>query len=154
MNNLFQTIEFKKTKFTINIKTLKSLINQSALKRKYLIMSLLTKIKPPSSVGLHLTEACNLRCKMCYFWGESGAYTKNKSKPKVLDFDILKNLVEELTKVKAKPFYSLFGGEPLTYPHLEELILAIKETKAFIDTPTNGILLGEYAKILVRSGFD
>jgi len=117
-------------------------------------MSILKKIGPPSSVALHLTEACNLRCKMCYFWGESGAYTKNKSKPKVLDFDILKSLVEELTNVKAKPFYSLFGGEPLTYPHLEELILAIKETKAFIDTPTNGILLGEYAKILVRSGFD
>jgi len=91
---------------------------------------------------------------MCYFWGESGAYTKIKSKPKVLDFDILKRLVEELTDTESKPFYSLFGGEPLTYPHLEDLVLAIKDTKAFIDTPTNGILLAEYAKMLVRSGFD
>ena len=124
------------------------------MRMKYQNMSILKKIRPPSSITLHLTEACNLRCKMCYFWGVSGAYTNIKSKPKVLDFHILKGLVEELTNAGSKPFYSLFGGEPLTYPHLEELVLTIKETKAFIDTPTNGILLGEYAKILVRSGFD
>lgn len=26
----------------------------------------------PTQVSLHLTEACNLRCTMCYFWGETG----------------------------------------------------------------------------------
>jgi radical SAM protein with 4Fe4S-binding SPASM domain len=91
---------------------------------------------------------------MCYFWGESGSYSKSKGKPKVLDFDILKGLIEELANTESKQFYSLFGGEPLTYPHLEELVLTIKNTKGFIDTPTNGILLAENAKMFVRTGFD
>lgn len=112
------------------------------------------KIRSPSNVILHLTEACNLRCKMCYFWGESGAYTELKSKPKVLDFDIVKGLVKELTTARPKPWYSLFGGEPLTYPYFEELILTINDTKAIVDTPTNGTFLAENAKMLVRTGFD
>jgi radical SAM protein with 4Fe4S-binding SPASM domain len=91
---------------------------------------------------------------MCYFWGESGSYIKHKSNPKVLDFSIVKELVEELAIAEKQPFYSLFGGEPLTYPHLEELILLVKETGAFIDTPTNGTFLTDKAEMLVRTGFD
>jgi radical SAM protein with 4Fe4S-binding SPASM domain len=91
---------------------------------------------------------------MCYFWGESGAYTKLREKPIVLEFDIVKGLVKELANTGAKPFYSLFGGEPLTYPHLEELILTIKDAGAFVDTPTNGTFLTDKASMLIRTGFD
>lgn len=112
------------------------------------------KLRYPKSVILHITEACNLRCKMCYFWGESGAYIKHGNKPKVLDIDILKGLIKELATSRPKPWYSLFGGEPLNYPDLEELILEIKAAKAVVDTPTNGTFLADQAKMLVRTGFD
>ncbi|MHA2182721.1 MAG: radical SAM protein, partial [Promethearchaeota archaeon] len=117
-------------------------------------MSPIKNKRSPLSVTLHLTEVCNLRCKMCYFWGESGSYIKYKGNPKVLDFSIVKGLVEELAIAEKQPFYSLFGGEPLTYPHLEELILLVKQTGAFIDTPTNGTFLSKKAEMLVRTGFD
>jgi radical SAM protein with 4Fe4S-binding SPASM domain len=91
---------------------------------------------------------------MCYFWGESGTYINHKAKPKVLDFNIVKRLVKELETAEKKPFYSLFGGEPLSYPRLEELILLIKDSGAFIDTPTNGTFLTDKAKMLIRTGFD
>ncbi|MFX1323554.1 MAG: radical SAM protein [Promethearchaeota archaeon] len=117
-------------------------------------MSSTGKIRLPLSVTLHLTEVCNLRCKMCYFWGESGTYTKRGEKPKTIDFEIVKDLVKELTNAGAKPFYSLFGGEPLTYPYLEELIFEIKDAGAFLDTPTNGTFVTGKAKMLVQSGFD
>ena len=73
----------------------------------------------PRNITLHLTENCNLRCKMCYFWGESGCYSKNISfsQPKVLDFRIVKKLVKDLEHVK--PSYSLFGGEPYYIPILK-----------------------------------
>jgi radical SAM protein with 4Fe4S-binding SPASM domain len=54
----------------------------------------------------------------------------------------------------AKPFYSLFGGEPLLYPQLEELIITVKGLGSIIDTPTNGTMLAEHASMLVGTGFD
>jgi radical SAM protein with 4Fe4S-binding SPASM domain len=91
---------------------------------------------------------------MCYFWGESGTYINHKVKPKVLNFSVVKRLVEELETFGTKSYYSLFGGEPLTYPYLEELILLIKNSGAFIDTPTNGTFLTDKSEMLVRTGFD
>lgn len=108
----------------------------------------------PSSVTFHLTENCNLRCKMCYFWGETGTSSNDTSGKKLvtLDFNLAKRIISELSVVK--PFYSLFGGEPLTYPYLEELISRIKKAGSSVDTPTNGTLLTNHASMLVRTGFD
>ncbi len=108
----------------------------------------------PRNVTLHLTENCNLRCKICYYWGETGAYSKSQTnqKPKTLNFEIVKNLIRELAIVK--PTYSLFGGEPLLYPYFEELIDEIKKNNSFVDTPTNGTLLSDHAELLVKKEFD
>ncbi|NHJ23469.1 MAG: radical SAM protein [Candidatus Lokiarchaeota archaeon] len=108
----------------------------------------------PRFITLQLTEMCNLRCKMCYYWGENGAYidSKVKNKPKVLDFKIVKNLIKDLAP--STPNYSLFGGEPLLYPCFEELIDEIKKYKSFVDTPTNGTLLFDNAELMVNKEFD
>lgn len=108
----------------------------------------------PRNILLHLTEVCNLRCKMCYFWGESGSLSTadTKSKPLEIDFDIIKQLIHELSPTK--PSYSLFGGEPLLYSHFDDLIIAIKNNGSQVDTPTNGTLLTSKARILVQTGFD
>ncbi len=108
----------------------------------------------PGALALHLTEACNLRCKMCYEWGETGVYStaEKRKKPATLDHELVKRIISELAP--RKPFYSLFGGEPLMYPHLEEVIVAIKEAGSIVDTPTNGTLLAEHARMLVQTGFD
>jgi len=91
---------------------------------------------------------------MCYFWGETGTSSNDMSgkNPAVMDFELAKNIISELSPVT--PFYSLFGGEPLTYPHLEELIIRIKNAGSIVDTPTNGTLLTKNASMLVRTGFD
>jgi radical SAM protein with 4Fe4S-binding SPASM domain len=91
---------------------------------------------------------------MCYFWGETGTSSNDPSgkKLKVMDYGLTKKIISELSSVK--PFYSLFGGEPLTYPHLEELINGIKNADSIVDTPTNGTLLDKNAEMLVRTGFD
>ncbi|MFX1338584.1 MAG: radical SAM protein [Promethearchaeota archaeon] len=108
----------------------------------------------PRTVTLQLTETCNLRCKMCYYWGETGCYSNAETgrKPETLDFELLKKVIDYLAPTK--PFYSLFGGEPLLYPELEELILKVKGLGSLIDTPTNGTMLEEYAAMFVQTGFD
>ena len=115
---------------------------------------MVNELNLPRSISLHLTEVCNLRCKMCYFWGDTGCYSRSNSKrkPNVLDFNILKTLISDLSP--AQPSYSLFGGEPLTYPYLEELIHEVKKANSIIDTPTNGTLLEKHSPMLVRTGFD
>ncbi|MFX0074850.1 MAG: radical SAM protein [Candidatus Hermodarchaeota archaeon] len=108
----------------------------------------------PRNITLHLTENCNLRCRMCYYWGETGAYSTkiSRKKPEILDFDILKKVIHDLRN--GNPRYSLFGGEPLLYPYFEELVWEIKKYECFIDTPTNGTLLSDNTEVLVNNGFD
>jgi radical SAM protein with 4Fe4S-binding SPASM domain len=91
---------------------------------------------------------------MCYYWGETGAYSTAEAReaPKVLDLDLIKKLVCELEP--GKPIYSLFGGEPLLHPQIEDVITTVKEAGSYLDSPTNGILLAEQAAMLVETGFD
>jgi len=108
----------------------------------------------PRNITLHLTENCNLRCRMCYYWGETGVYSnaQTKRKPQVLDLDIIKDLIRDLAIIK--PNFFLFGGEPLLYPYFEELVDEIKLYDCFVDTPTNGTLLSDNAELLVEKKFD
>ncbi len=108
----------------------------------------------PKSISLQVTDACNLRCTMCYDWGETGIYTRSDGprKASVLDLELAKRVVRELEP--ARPMYSLFGGEPLLYPGLEELVRTVKDAGSLIDTPTNGTLLRQHAAMLVDVAFD
>ena len=112
------------------------------------------KINLPRNLSLQVTEVCNLRCKMCYVWGETGCYSTVEPgrKPIIMDIELIKRIIRELALVK--PFYSLFGGEPLTHPNLEEIITTIKQAGSFMDTPTNGTLLSKNAVMLVQTGID
>ncbi len=103
----------------------------------------------PKWIVLQLLEACNLRCKMCYEWGESGAYI-NKKELNVLDLDVIKNIIDKCSP--AQPYYELFGGEPLLYPHIFEVIKDINEHGSKVDIATNGTLLEKHAEKLVESG--
>jgi len=108
--------------------------------------------RKPFSAALQITEVCNLRCKMCYYWGETGTYSNrnNKSRPKIMEIGLIEQIVKE-SEIK---FYSLFGGEPLIHPEIEKIVRVIKGSGARIDTPTNGTLLNKYASMLVELEFD
>jgi radical SAM protein with 4Fe4S-binding SPASM domain len=114
----------------------------------------LTSFNLPRNITLYLTETCNLRCKMCYFYGEKGCFTtkEGKREPKFLDYNIIKNVIADLEEIK--PFYSLFGGEPLLHPQFKEIVKMIKGTGSIIDTPSNGTLIREQAPFLISAGFD
>lgn len=111
-------------------------------------MNLLTDIAYPKWVVLQLEERCNLRCKMCYEWGENGSYF-GKEKVVSIDYPVIKKVIEDL--LPGKPFFGLFGGEPLLYPHIGEVIKLIREGGCKVDIPTNGTLIEKKAEMLVES---
>jgi len=108
----------------------------------------------PEAITLFLTHRCNLRCKMCGQWGESGV-TKTKAQDFIKEemyFSQLKNIVSDFSSFK--PNITLFGGEPLLYAHCIDLIRYIKERKMHCLMITNGSLVHGVADKLVASGLD
>jgi len=108
----------------------------------------------PEAITLFLTHRCNLRCKMCGQWGDSGV-TKKMSHDSIkeeLPFHVFKKLIDDVCFFK--PNITLFGGEPLLYSHCFDLIKYIKSNKMHCLMITNGSLLEKYALDLVEVGLD
>src|SRR3989339_62476 len=108
----------------------------------------------PESVTLFLTHRCNLRCRMCGQWGESGvtkhvlpAELKEELTPEVMD-----DVIEQFKIFK--PNVTLFGGEPRLYGKIIPLIRKLKAAGLHLLMITNGSLLSQYAPELAGSGID
>jgi radical SAM protein with 4Fe4S-binding SPASM domain len=102
----------------------------------------------PSWVVLQLVEECNLRCAMCYEWGETGAY-HDKPQLATLDRDVALRVISEC--LPARPYFELFGGEPLLHPAVWDVIRAIRAGGCELAFPTNGTLIEEHAERLVET---
>jgi radical SAM protein with 4Fe4S-binding SPASM domain len=100
----------------------------------------------PKWIFLQLLENCNLRCRMCYEWGDSGAY-KNKAHLKRLELEEVLTVIEEFKN--EKPYYELFGGEPLLYPRIDRVLAAIRDAGSLVHIPTNGTLLSDHVEMLI-----
>jgi radical SAM protein with 4Fe4S-binding SPASM domain len=101
----------------------------------------------PSWVVLQLLEACNLRCAMCYEWGETGAY-HDKPQLAALDLDVALRVIDEV--LPARPTFELFGGEPLLYDGIWAVVRRIREAGCELAFPSNGTLLEKHAEKLVE----
>jgi len=102
----------------------------------------------PKWIQLQLTESCNLKCTICYE-RNSVAY---KKKQFVLDFTRTKEIIDECSSFH--PHYELFGGEPLMYPHLKELLEYINKKNSKVTIPTNGTLLAKKAQTLLGNSVE
>ena len=56
----------------------------------------------PKWVFLQLLEHCNLRCRMCYEWGDNGPYREKKTLRR-LDIEIVERVIDECRP--AQPYY-------------------------------------------------
>jgi len=108
----------------------------------------------PKFISFTVTNACNLRCKMCGQWSEDG-YIKNKTKcpdtGTIMKLEDWKRLVDEITNYKIR-FILVRGGEPFLFPGLIELLKYINSKGIFISLDTNGTMLDKYAQELVNIG--
>lgn len=108
----------------------------------------------PESITIFLTHRCNLTCKMCGQWGETGV-TRSLSKKEIieeLNINELKNFIDRVSYFR--PNITLFGGEPFLYGKIIELIGYIKSKKMHCLVITNGSLLKNFAQDIVKLKLD
>lgn len=103
----------------------------------------------PSWIVFQLLERCNLRCSMCYEWGDTGAYHA-RGAPAELPLELVMRSVREC--LPARPFFEFFGGEPLLYTGIWDVIDLIRGAGCELAFPTNATLVEEHAERLVRQG--
>jgi MoaA/NifB/PqqE/SkfB family radical SAM enzyme len=111
-------------------------------------VNLSEKLATPSWIVFQLLEQCNLRCAICYEWGESGTY-HSKKKLAMLDVDAVLKTVDDC--LPAKPVFEFFGGEPLLHPGIWDVIRRIRSGGCNLAFSTNGTLLEENAERLVET---
>ncbi len=124
----------------------------------------------PTFVQLRVTNLCNLRCKMCGQWGDTGIF-RSQSGEDPTDGALERQRIVELIGAKRQlaladyvrlldeiaewnPIVSLFGGEPFLYPDILPLIAEIKRRGLTCTVITNGGRLEALAKDLVELGID
>ena len=124
----------------------------------------------PTFVQLRVTNLCNLRCKMCGQWGDTGIF-RGQSGADATDGALERERIQELIGAKrqlalsdyvrlldelapARPIISLFGGEPFLYPDILPLIREIKARGLTCTVITNGGRLEALARELVEIGID
>ena len=125
----------------------------------------------PTFVQLRVTNLCNLRCKMCGQWGDTGIFRSQSSSAGATDGAVERQRIQELIGAKrqlalddyvrlldelapSRPIISLFGGEPFLYPEILPLIREIKRRGLTCTVITNGGRLEPLARELVESGID
>jgi len=105
-------------------------------------------------IDMKITNMCNLRCKMCAQWGEQGYNfaTPTNVLKEVVPVEYYKKMVDDCQRFR--PLYYIWGGEPMMYPGIMEILHHICSNRNPCALITNGTLLEQHAAQLVRMGLD
>ncbi|MBM3130532.1 MAG: tungsten cofactor oxidoreductase radical SAM maturase [Chloroflexi bacterium] len=98
---------------------------------------------------IEATTGCNLQCRTCIrnVWSDPIAQMTRET------FDQIVAGLADLPRIERVIFTSF--GEPLSHPHILEMIAAIRQRDLAVTVGTNGLLLKpEMARELVRLGVD
>lgn len=106
-----------------------------------------TALEQLESVAFKITYACNLNCYMCNQRNETHKDKKHHNAN--LDIKAAKNVIDQVEKYK--PQIYIWGGEPLIYPDLDELLEYTNEKKLTTCITTNGTLLHKHVESIVMN---
>ncbi|MEM0385485.1 MAG: radical SAM protein, partial [Nitrososphaeria archaeon] len=123
---------------------------------RFISYHLLDGLAPlPSKLYININSKCNMKCKMCDYGQRRktnfslnlGLNIENE-----LDAHTWGVFIDELKSFK--PTIAITGTEPLLFPNLIEFIEKCKRNRLKIEITTNGYLLPEYARDLVKMKID
>ncbi|KWX81390.1 radical SAM protein [Paenibacillus riograndensis] len=102
----------------------------------------------PEIMSLKLTNRCNLRCKHCYQWNESGYHHDMDTAEQNLDMDLemIRKLLQETDEAKSRLY--LWGGEPLFHRDTKPILELLKEHPRDTTICTNAYLMHKYEEVL------
>jgi len=95
------------------------------------------RAQAPRVIDLELTNRCNLRCRMCWFYGESGVGDTHRGRE--LSTDDVFRVIDQAAKFKSAMY--LGGAEPLLRRDFFEILGYIKARGLVVEFTTNGTLL-------------
>ncbi|MBU1692784.1 MAG: radical SAM protein [Verrucomicrobia bacterium] len=105
-------------------------------------------------VSLRLTDLCNLRCGTCGQWGEQG-YLRGEDLKKLKASEVPParyiELFRDLAAHGHRPIVYLWGGEPMLYDGVLDLVEAATKCRMPVAIATNGTRIAEAATRLVRA---
>jgi len=104
----------------------------------------------PVSLGIEVTNSCNLRCLMCH----REVMTREVG---FMDFDLFKECARKGIGMGVKMIVPFNYGESLLHPKLVDMVEYLKSLSkdTLVKINTNGMLMTrEYAKALVNAGID
>lgn len=103
-----------------------------------------TLFRTPRSVSLDLAPQCTNFCDKCQFHSPRSPYRHLVKKNDYMDVELAKSLLDQCAQMVPVPsFAPTFSGEPLLYPHFEEILRYAKSLNIPISITTNGVLLNE-----------
>jgi radical SAM protein with 4Fe4S-binding SPASM domain len=108
------------------------------------------KTSLPTSLGIKLTNRCNLRCKHCYQWNEEGYHHEMDEATQNLDIDveIVKKLLEDTREMNSRLY--LWGGEPLFHKKFAQIAELLENDMRDTTICTNGYLIDKYLEPLIK----
>lgn len=103
-------------------------------------------------VSLRITDMCNLRCHTCGQWGDNG-YLLNKQmkdlKQNEVPVETYMRLADQFLEMGWKPVWYIWGGEPMLYPGIIDLLYYLAERDMPIMMVSNGTRIAQHAKEIV-----
>lgn len=102
----------------------------------------------PSSLGIKLTNRCNMRCAHCYQWNDEGHHHLLSEEQQKQDLEVA--LFEKILKESA-PYDSrlyLWGGEPFYHHRFPEIVDLVGQQAREVVFCTNGTFLLTYLDAL------
>ena len=100
---------------------------------------------------LQLTLRCNLHCPFCGQWGSSG-FAKNEHDLAASEMSVAEwfHAIDSIVELSAdgKPGFLLWGGEPLLYNGVDQIVREIHRRGFPLAIVTNGSLLERHAAVL------
>ncbi len=109
----------------------------------------------PVKLDLRIVWGCNLRCKMCGQWGDTGTYfdlgaERLRSR---LDRSVIESVADELVPHGLR-YVDIEGGETFLHPQVIEIFRSLKSRGLFVKPVTNGTRLDRFAREVVESRID
>ena len=104
-------------------------------------------------VSLRITDLCNLRCHTCGQWGDHG-FLRGTSPKTLRQREVsparYHELFSDLVETGHRPMVYLWGGEPMLYEGVLEVMAGAAGLKLPVSIATNGTRLAASAPSLVR----
>ena len=102
----------------------------------------------PRIILLNVTNSCNFACPMCSVSDARGQELAAGAAD--LHFELIRDVIQQSRR--HGPIVHLFGGEPLLYKQIHDVIALVRRSHMISFLTTNGLLLQQHAAKLVTSG--